>query len=118
MISIILQAKQALYLSYGYYKTGTHIVGDLIAFVQSQVSKIVFLTQNIQNPADYIVEILNLMSEFKLLTKSRAGELYAGKGPLRDVCIACVNLYASWKRLQGLSCIQRQTPISLKCQKL
>ena len=105
MSAIIVQAKgeQALHLPSGYYKTGTHIVDDFRALVQSQIPKMVFLTQNIQNPSDHIAGILDLTSKFKLLTKSRAGGLHAGKGPSRDVCIACVNDVIKFIRLLGMS---------------
>ena len=105
MSAIIVQAKgeQALHLPSGYYKTGTHIVDDFRNLVTSQIPKMVFLTQNIQNPADHIATVLDLTSKFKLLTKSRAGGLHAGRGPSRDVCIACVNDVIKFIRLLGLS---------------
>ena len=84
-------------------KPGTHIVDDFRNLVTSQIPKMVFLTQNIQNPADHIATVLDLTSKFKLLTKSRAGGLHAGRGPSRDVCIACVNDVIKFIRLLGLS---------------
>lgn len=56
-----------------------------------------------RNPADHISKILELSSKFKLLTKSRAGGLHAGKGPSRDVCIACVNNVIDFINLLGQS---------------
>lgn len=105
MSAIIVQAKgeQALRLPSGYYKTGTHIVDDFKALITSQIPKMVFLTQSIKNPAEHISTILELSSKFKLLTKSRAGGLHAGKGPSRDVCIACVNDVINFINLLGQS---------------
>jgi hypothetical protein len=93
MSSIIVQAKgeQALCLPSGYYKTGTHIVDDFKTLINSQIPKMLFLTQGIKDPTEHIATIIELSSKFKLITKFRAGGLHAGKGPSRDVCIACVN---------------------------
>ena len=87
MSAIIVQAKgeQALRFPSNFYKTGSHIVDDFRSLITSQIPKMVFLTQNVKNPADHISRILELSSKFKLLTKSRAGGLHAGKGPSRDV---------------------------------
>nr|WP_294682961.1 hypothetical protein [uncultured Anaerotignum sp.] len=105
MSAIIVQAKgeQELRLPSGYYKTGTHIVDDFRKLITSQIPKMVFLTQNIKNPTGHISRILELSSKFKLLTKSRAGGLHAGKGPSRDVCIACVNDVINFINLLGQS---------------
>lgn len=105
MSSIIVQAKgeQALQLPSGYYKTGTHIVDDFRVLITSQIPNMVFLTQGVKNPTEHISDILKLSSKFKLLTKSRAGGLHAGKGPSRDVCIACVNDVISFIKLLGES---------------
>ncbi len=105
MSSIIVQAQgeQALCLPSGYYKTGTHIVDDFRALITSQVPKMLFLTQGIKNPTEHITTIIELSSQFKLLTKFRAGGLHAGKGPSRDVCIACVNNVINFINLIGES---------------
>lgn len=93
MSSIIVQAQgeQALCLPSGYYKTGAHIVDDFRSLITSQVPKMIFLIQGVKNPTEHIAKIIELSTQFKLLTKFRAGGLHAGKGPSRDVCIACVN---------------------------
>ena len=105
MSAIIVQAKgeQALCMPSGFYKTGTHIVDDFKTLITSQIPKLVFLTQNVANPSEHIATILSLTSKFKLLTKSRAGGLHAGKGPSRDVCIACVNDVIVFIQLLGKS---------------
>ena len=105
MSAIIVQAKgeQALRFPSNFYKTGSHIVDDFRLLITSQIPKMVFLTQNVRNPADHISKILELSSKFKLLTKSRAGGLHAGKGPSRDVCIACVNNVIDFINLLGQS---------------
>ncbi|WP_312644122.1 hypothetical protein [Hydrogenoanaerobacterium sp.] len=93
MSAIIVQAQgeKALLHPSGFYKTGTHIVDDFRKLINSQIPKMLFLTQGIKDPAKHISNILNTTSKFKLLTKARAGGLHAGIGPSRDVCIACVN---------------------------
>ncbi|QAT49548.1 hypothetical protein EQM14_07010 [Caproiciproducens sp. NJN-50] len=105
MSSIIVQAQgeQSLHLPSGYYKTGTHIVDNFRALITSQIPKMLFLTQGIKNPAEHISKILKYTPKFKLLTKSRAGGLHAGKGPSRDVCIACVNDVINFINLLGES---------------
>lgn len=105
MSAIIVQAKgeQALRFPSNFYKTGSHIVDDFRLLITSQIPKMVFLTQNVRNPADHISKILELSSKFRLLTKSRAGGLHAGKGPSRDVCIACVNNVIDFINLLGQS---------------
>lgn len=105
MSAIIVQAKgeQALCLPSGFYKTGTHIVDDFNELITSQIPKLVFLTQNVANPSEHISTILSLTTKFKLLTKARAGGLHAGKGPSRDVCIACVNNVIEFIQLLGKS---------------
>lgn len=105
MSAIIVQAKgeQALRFPTNFYKTGTHIVDDFRTLITSQVPKMVFLTQNVKKSAEHISKILELSSKFKLLTKSRAGGLHAGKGPSRDVCIACVNNVIDFINLLGQS---------------
>ncbi len=105
MSSIIVQAQgeKALHLPSGYYKTGTHIVDDFRTLINSQIPKMVFLTQGVANPTAHISNVLKAVSKFKLLTKSRAGGLHAGKGPSRDVSIVCVNDVISFIRLLGES---------------
>ncbi len=105
MSSIIVQAQgeKALHLPSGFYKTGTRIVDDFKTLINSQIPKMVFLTQGVANPTEHISKILNAVSKFKLLTKSRAGGLHAGKGPSRDVCIVCVNDIISFIKLLGES---------------
>ena len=105
MSSIIVQAQgeQALCLPSGYYKTGTHIVDDFRTLISSQVPKMLFLTQGIKNPTEHIAKIIDLTSQFKLLTRFRAGGLHAGKGPSRDVCVACVNNVIDFINLLGES---------------
>lgn len=105
MSSIIVQAQseQALCLPSGFYKTGTHIVDDFRTLISSQVPKMIFMTQGIKNPTEHIAKIIGLSSKFKLFTKFRAGGLHAGKGPSRDVCIACVNDVINFIKLLGES---------------
>ena len=105
MSSIIVQAQgeKALHLPSGFYKTGTHIVDDFRTLITSQIPKMVFLTQGVSDPTKHISNILGAASKFKLLTKSRAGALHAGKGPSRDVCIVCVNDVITFIGLLGES---------------
>ena len=105
MSAIIVQAngEQALKLPSGYYKTGTHIVEDFRSLIASQVPKMIFLTQSVDNGPEHISKILEISKKFKLLTKLRAGGLHAGRGPSRDVCIACINDVISFLHLLGAS---------------
>lgn len=105
MSAIIVQAngEQALKLPSGYYKTGTHIVEDFRTLIASQIPKMLFLTQSVENGPEHISKILEASSKFKLLTKSRAGGLHAGRGPSRDVCIACINDVINFIHLLGES---------------
>ena len=105
MSAIIVQVKgeQALCFPSGFYKTGTHIVDDFKTLITSQIPKLIFLTQNVDTPSEHISMILELTAKFKLLTKSRAGGLHAGRGPSRDVCIACINDVIRFIQLLGQS---------------
>ncbi len=105
MSAIIVQAQgeKALHHPSGFYKTGSHIVDDFKKLINSQIPKMLFLTQGVKDPTKHIAEILNATSKFKLLTISRAGGLHAGLGPSRDVCIACVNDVISFIDILGQS---------------
>ncbi|MDF2645357.1 MAG: hypothetical protein K0Q73_1162 [Paenibacillus sp.] len=105
MSSIIVQAngEEALRLPSGFYKTGSHIADDFKKLISSKVPKMVFLTQGLDNPAQHISNIIEISTKFKLLAKLRAGGLHAGRGPSRDVCIACVNDVIKFIMLLGES---------------
>lgn len=105
MSAIIVQAsgEQSLKLPSGFYKTGRRIVDDFRMLISSQVPKLLFLTQGIENATEHISKILEASSKFKLLATSRAGGLHAGKGPSRDVCIACINDVIEFIRLLRMS---------------
>ena len=105
MSSIIVQAQgnQSLVLPSGFYKTGKRITEDFKNLISSQVPKMVFLTQGIDQPTEHISALKEASAKFKLLTTSRAGGLHAGIGPSRDVCITCVNDVISFLGLLGKS---------------
>ena len=56
MSSIIVQAQgnQSLVLPSGFYKTGKRITEDFKILISSQVPKMVFLTQGIDQPTEHI----------------------------------------------------------------
>lgn len=105
MSSVIVQAQgeEALKFPSGFYKTGSNIVDDFRKLVISKIPKMVFLTQGIEKPAEYIDELLDATSKLKLLIKLRASGLHAGRGPSADVCIACVNSVIHFIELLGES---------------
>lgn len=90
MSAVIVQAQgeDALKFPTGFYKTGSHIVDDFKKLVGSQIPKMMFLTQGIEEPSAHIAKLLEMASKLKLLTKLRAGGLHAGRGPSMDVSIA------------------------------
>lgn len=114
MSAIIVQAKgeQALRFPSNFYKTGSHIVDDFRLLITSQIPKMVFLTQNVRNPADHISKILELSSKFKLLTKSRAGGLHAGERPFTGcmycMCEQCNRFYKSLRTVITNQAIYRK----------
>ena len=101
MSAVIVQAQgeDALRFPTGFYKTGSHIVADFKKLVESQVPKMMFLTQGIKEPSLQIANILEMTSKLKLIIKLRAGGLHAGCGPSMDVSIACVNDVIAFIRL-------------------
>lgn len=105
MSAVIVQAQgeDALRFPTGFYKTGSHIVADFKKLVESQVPKMMFLTQGIKEPSLQIANILEMTSKLKLIIKLRAGGLHAGCGPSMDVSIACVNDVIAFIRLLGAS---------------
>ena len=56
--------------------------------VISKIPKMVFLTQGIEKPAEYIDELLDATSKLKLLIKLRASGLHAGRGV--SGCMYCL----------------------------
>ena len=105
MSAVIVQAQgeDALKFPTGFYKTGSHIVDDFKKLVGSQIPKMMFLTQGIEEPSAHIAKLLEMASKLKLLTKLRAGGLHAGRGPSMDVSIACVNDVIAFISLLGAS---------------
>ena len=105
MSAVIVQAQgeDALKFPTGFYKTGSHIVDDFKKLVGSQIPKMMFLTQGIEEPSAHIAKLLEMASKLKLLTKLRAGGLHAGRGPSMDVSIACVNDVIAFISLLGTS---------------
>lgn len=105
MSAVIVQAQgeDALKFPTGFYKTGSHIVDDFKKLVGSQIPKMMFLTQGIEEPSTHIAKLLEMASKLKLLTKLRAGGLHAGRGPSMDVSIACVNDVIAFISLLGTS---------------
>lgn len=105
MSAVIVQAQgeNALKFPTGFYKTGSHIVDDFKKLVESQVPKMMFLTQGVKEPSTQIANILEMTSKLKLIIKLRAGGLHAGRGPSTDVSIACVNDVIAFIRLLGAS---------------
>lgn len=92
MSAVIVQAQgeDALKFPTGFYKTGSHIVDDFKKLVGSQIPKMMFLTQGIEEPSAHIAKLLEMASKLKLLTKLRAGGLHAGRGPSMDAVLLSV----------------------------
>ena len=62
MSSIIVQVngERSLRLPSGFYKTGAQIIDDFKSIIVSQIPKMLFLTQGIDNPSDHIAALLEL----------------------------------------------------------
>ena len=93
MSAILVQAsgEKFLKLPSGFYKTGGMIYKDFKELVNSQAPKMVFLSCGMSDASKHIRDIIDASKKLGLLAQLRAGGLHCGRGPSREVCVACVN---------------------------
>ncbi|MCG2610136.1 hypothetical protein LZZ90_01295 [Flavobacterium sp. SM15] len=84
MSSILIQAlgKKSIFKDYksGRYKTASEILSDFRALLRQSSNNILFLTNGISKPDEFLKKIIELTNRFQIIITSRANGLHNGYG--------------------------------------